>query len=98
MLKNWLFPELREKLGPNFNTMLWQQDRAPSHTSGETTDSLIGELDDEKRIISSRGRNALLAGLLEWAPYSLDLTPLDFWFWAVFKKNRSRSSKNWNEG
>lgn len=69
----------------NFNSMIWQQDGAPPHTSRETMRFFIDELGGESRIISSRGRAELPPGGLEWPPHSPDLTPLDFWFWSIFK-------------
>lgn len=80
MLKNWVFPELKQKLHPNYYTMILQQDGAPPHTSNETIDFFIQELGDERQIKSSRGHNELPPGMLERPPYSPYLTPLNFWF------------------
>lgn len=84
LLENKVFPVLRERLGDDFNTMVWQQDGAPPHTSREALNFLFNTLGEE-RVISSR-RSECPPGRLEWPPYSPDLTPLDFWFWAGTKE------------
>lgn len=85
LLKNFVFPKLKELLGSDYDTMIWQQDGASSHTCRESLDFLFHEF-GEGRVITSRGRRQPHPIHMEWPPYSPDLTPLDFSFWPIYKK------------
>ena len=76
---------LKEKYG-SLDTLIWMQDGAPCHTarlSRELLAKLYGE-----RVISRWCA-------FEWAGYSADLNPLDFWLWHFLKtfcyKKRTKS-------
>lgn len=75
MLQNWLIPGLKMHCD-NFNEIYYMQDGAPAHY----TISVRTYLDEtfDERVIGRRGS-------IEWPARSLDLTPMDFYFWGVVK-------------
>lgn len=66
--------ELKERLGSDFETCWFQQHGAPPHTARATI-SYLNELFSGRLI----AKNAEF----EWPPNSLDLNPLDYWFWGM---------------
>ena len=68
--------ELRARQGVNLRQSSFQQDGATPHTSNLALTFLRDVFGD--RLISKRA-------LHEWAPYSPDLNPLDFFLWGYLK-------------
>lgn len=76
MLDTKVIPELKRRLGRDFDSCWWQQDGASCHTAGPTLQYLQSIFGN--RIISNKAA-------VEWPPYSPDLNPLDYWFWSELK-------------
>lgn len=70
-------PELRIRLGTEFERAWWQQDGAPSHTSQNSVD-LLNKLFNGRVISKNCSRF--------WPAFSPDLNPLDYWFWSLLKR------------
>lgn len=69
-------PQIKEKLGPLFDSCWWFQDGAPPHFAKNSIDKLKSYFENR---ICARGTD------FSWPPYSPDLTPLDYWFWSALK-------------
>ena len=79
MIQNFYLPELRAQARKRNNlfkmkTQWFQQDVAPPHTARETRHFLKQHLE---------GRFISLYDVVEWPPYSPDLTPPDFFFGGI---------------
>lgn len=69
-------PQIKEKLGPLFETCWWFQDGAPPHFAKNSIEKLKSYFGNR---ICARGSE------FSWPPFSPDLTPLDYWFWNGMK-------------
>ena len=79
MIQNFYLPELRAQARKRNNlfkmkTQWFQQDVAPPHTARETRHFLKQHFE---------GRFISLYDVVEWPPYSPDLTPPDFFFGGI---------------
>ena len=75
MLRNHVVPQIRRKR--RMESTIFQQDGAPPHFSSAARTFLSSVFPDE-RIIARRYP-------IRWPAHSPDLTPLDYYFWAVVK-------------
>ena len=83
ILKNYFYPIMqRQRLN---NKMIFQQDGAPSHFSKEIRAWLNEEFN---------GRWIGRGGPISWAPRSLDLTPLDFFFYGDTLKQKNTKQRS----
>lgn len=74
-LRDILIPEMRRRLGDDFNSVYYQQDGASCHTSALSINYLRGIFG--RRLISLTSAS-LAVGSYVWPPTSPDLTPLDY--------------------
>ena len=79
MIQNFYLPELRAQARKRnslikMKTQWFQQDGAPPHTARETKHFLKQHFE---------GRFISLYHVVEWPPYSPDLTPPDFFLWGI---------------
>ncbi len=76
MIENYFVPELRNKVGNNFDEQIFMQDGASPHTAKKTME-LLEKFFGEK-IISNKSVDF-------WPPYSPDLNPCDYFLWGFLK-------------
>jgi len=84
MLRTIVIPELKRRLGDDFDRCWFQQDGAAPHTAAISRQYL-------REVFG--GRLISLREDLMWPPYSPDLSPLDYWFWYE-EVDRQRPSSN----
>jgi len=78
MLDTQVIPELRRRLTEEeFQACWYQQDGAKVHLARQSMEYLNRTFN---------GRLISLNGFIQWPPYSPDLSPLDYMFWALMKK------------
>jgi hypothetical protein len=87
MLQNFFIPEIRRL--HKLLSIVFQQDGAPPHFSVDIRQYLDNQFP---------GRWIRRGGSIRWAPYSRDLTPLDFFLWGYVKDKVYKSAiKDMNE-
>ena len=81
LLEDEVFPDMLNELGhERFFNMTWQQDGARPHIAKPVMELLSATFGS--KLLSDKAPNY---GGKEWAPYSPDLSPLDFFLWARIK-------------
>lgn len=80
MLRRRFIPALKRRRGFDMNTVVFQQDGAPPHCSDRTLQYLRKYFPGDQ-LISRMTDNP-------WPPYSLDLSPPDYFLWGYLKERK----------